>query len=149
MPLFHIDAETLERRSTHHAMEKLSDWFNPASGNEGGNYVLTRNDSNYIGGTSIIVQDVLMFTTSGTLGTIGGGQAGQGFTLGGTPVTAQFSLDLDTATATLDWTVAGGTPQTATFVLVLYHDAPAVNSMAFYADTASDQAAYSLNILML
>lgn len=149
MPLFHIDAETLERRSTHRAMEKLSHWFNPASGNEGGNYVLTRNDSDYIGGTSIIVQDALMFTASGTLGTIGGVKAGQGFTLGGTLATAQFSLDLDTATATLNWTAAGGTPQTATFLLVLYHDAPAINSMAFYADTASDQAAYSLNILML
>ncbi len=148
MPLFHIDAETLEHRSTHRAMEKLSHWLNPTSGNEGGNYVLTRNDSNYIDGTSIIVQDALMFTASGTLGTIGR-QEGQGFTLGGTPVTAQFSLDLDTATATLNWTVANGTPQTATFVLVLYHDAPAINSMAFYADTASDQAAYSLNILLL
>jgi hypothetical protein len=148
MPLFHIDAEILEHRSTHHAMEKLSHWFNPASGNEGGNYVLTRNDSNYLSGTSIIVQDALTFTASGTLGTIGG-QGGQGFTLGGTAVTGQFSLDLDTATATLNWTVANGTPQAATFVLVLYHDAPAINSMAFYADTASDQAAYSLNILML
>ena len=148
MPLFHIDAETLEHRSTHHAMEKLSKWFNPASGNEGGNYVLTRNDSNYIGGISIIVQDALTFSASGTLGMIGG-QAAQGFTLDGAAVTAQFSLDLDTAQVTLNWTVANGTPQTATFVLVLYHDAPAINSLAFYADTASDQAAYSLNILML
>jgi hypothetical protein len=40
MPLFHIDAETLEHRSTHRAMEKLSQWFHPARGNEGGNYVL-------------------------------------------------------------------------------------------------------------
>ena len=148
MPLFHIDAETLEHRSTHHAMEKLSHWFNPTSGNEGGNYVLTRNDSNYLDGTSIIVQDALTFQASGTLGTIGG-KAGQGFTLDGTAATAQFALDLDTATATLNWKAANGTPQTATFVLVLYHDAPALNSLAFYADTASDQAAYSLNILML
>ena len=148
MPLLHVDAETLERRSTHRAMEKLSRWFNPASGNEGGNYVLTRNDSNYIGGTSIIVQDALTFSAGGTLGMIGG-QAGQGFTLDGAPATAQFSLDLDAAQGTLNWTVANGTPQTATFVLVLYHDAPTINSVAFYADTASDQAAYSLNILML
>ena len=149
MPLFHIDAETLEHRSTHRAMKKLSQWFNPASGNEGGNYVLTRNDSNYIGGISIIVQDAITsFTATGTLGTIGG-QAGQGFTLDGTPVTAQFSLNLDTAQATLNWTVANGTPQTATCALILYHDAPSINSMAFYADTASDVAAYSLNILML
>lgn len=148
MPLFHMDAETLEHVSTHHAMEKLSKWFNPASGNEGGNYVLTRNDSNYIGGISIIVQDALTFTASGKLGTIGG-QAGQGFTLDGTPVTAQFSINLDTAQATLNWTVASGTPQSATIVLILYREAPAINSVAFYADTASDQAAYSLNILML
>src|SRR5215470_18108320 len=148
MPLFHMDAETLEHVSTHHAMEKLSKWFNPASGNEGGNYVLTRNDSNYIGGISIIVQDALTFTASGKLGTIGG-QAGQGFTLDGTPVTAQFSIDLDTARATLNWTVANGTPQSATIVLILYREAPAINSVAFYADKASDQAAYSLNILML
>ena len=148
MPLFHVDAETLEHRSTHHAMEKLSKWFTPASGNEGGNYVLTRNDSNIIGGTSIMVQDALTFAASGTLGTIGG-QAGQGFTLDGVPVTAQFSLDLDAAQGTLHWTVANGTQQTATLVLVLYHDAPAINSIAFYVDTASDQAAYSLNILML
>ena len=148
MPLFHVDAETLERRSTHRAMEKLSKWFNPASGNEGGNYVLTRNDSDYLGGTSIIVQDALTFSAGGTLGTIGG-QAGQGFTLDGKTVTAQFSLDLDAAQGTLNWTAANGTPQTATFVLVLYHDAPTINSVAFYADTASDQAAYSLNILML
>jgi hypothetical protein len=148
MSLSHVDPENLERRSTRHAMEKLSKWFNPASGNEGGNYVLTRNDSNYIGGTSILVQDALTFSPSGTLGTIGG-QAGQGFTLDGAPVTAQFTLDLDAAQGTLNWTVANGTTQTATFVLVLYHDAPAINSMAFYADTASDQAAYSLNILML
>lgn len=149
MPLFHIDSEVFERRSTHRAMEKLSQWFNPASENEGGNYVLTRNDSNYIGGTSIIVQDALVYTATGHLGAIGGTPAGQGFTLDGKPVTAQFSLDLDTATVTLSWTVAGGPPQTATFVLVLYHDAPAINSLAFYADSASDQAAYSLNILML
>ncbi len=148
MPLFHMDAETFERVSTHRAMEKLSKWFNPASGNEGGNYVLTRNDSNYIGGISIIVQDALTFTVSGKLGTIGG-QAGQGFTLDGTPVTAQFSIDLDTAHATLNWTVANGTPQTATIALILYREAPAINSIAFYADNASDQAAYSLNILML
>jgi len=148
MPLFHVDAEILERRSTHRAMEKLSKWFNPASGNEGGNYVLTRNDSNIIGGTSIMVQDALTFSSNGTLGTIGG-QAGQGFTLDGVSVTAQFSLDLDAAQGTLHWKVANGTPQTATLVLVLYHDAPAMNSMAFYADTASDQAAYSLNMLML
>jgi hypothetical protein len=148
MPLFHMDAETLEHVSTHHAMEKLSKWFNPASGNEGGNYVLTRNDSNYIGGISIMVQDALTFTASGKLGTIGG-QAGQGFTLDGTPVTAQFSIDLDTARATLNWTVASGTPQSATIVLILYREAPAINSVAFYADKASDQAAYSLNILML
>lgn len=148
MPLFHVDAETLEHVSTHHAMEKLSKWFNPASQNEGGNYVLTRNDSNYIGGISIIVQDALTFTASGKLGTIGG-QAGQGFTLDGTPVTAQFSIDLDTARATLNWTVASGTPQSATIVLILYREAPAINSVAFYADKASDQAAYSLNILML
>ena len=57
--------------------------------------MLTRNDSNYLGGISIIVQDALTFTASGKLGTIGG-QAGQGFTLDGTPVTAQFSIDLDT-----------------------------------------------------
>ncbi len=148
MPLFHIDPEVLEHRSTHRAMEKLSHWFDPASGNEGGNYVLTRNDSNYIGGTSLLVQDALTYAASGVLGTIGG-QAGQGFTLDGKGVTAQFSLDLATATATVSWTVAGGTPQTATFALVLYHDAPAINSLAFYADSASDQAAYSLNILML
>lgn len=148
MPLFHVDAETLEHRSTHHAMEKLSRWFNPASGNEGGNYVLTRNDSNYLGGISIMVQDALMFSAGGTLGTIGG-QAGQGFTLDGAAVTAQFALDLDAAQVTLNWTVANGTPQTATCVFVLYHDALAFNSVAFYADTASDQAAYSLNILML
>jgi hypothetical protein len=148
MPLFHMDAETLEHVSTHHAMEKLSKWFNPTSQNEGGNYVLTRNDSNYIGGISIIVQDALTFTASGKLGTIGG-QAGQGFTLDGTPVTAQFSIDLDTARATLNWTVANGTPQSATIVLILYREAPAINSVAFYADKASDQAAYSLNILML
>jgi hypothetical protein len=148
MPLFHMDAETLEHVSTHHAMEKLSKWFNPTSQNEGGNYVLTRNDSNYIGGISIIVQDALTFTASGKLGTIGG-QAGQGFTLDGTPVTAQFSIDLDTARATLNWTVANGTPQSATIVLILYREAPAINSVAFYADKASDKAAYSLNILML
>lgn len=35
MPLFHIDAETLEHLSTQRAMEKLSHWFNPTSGNEG------------------------------------------------------------------------------------------------------------------
>ena len=148
MPLFHVDAEILERRSTRNAMHQLSQWFTPASGNEGGNYVLTRNDSNYLGGTSIIVQDALTFTASGTLGTIGG-QSGQGFTLDGTPVSAQFALDLDAAQVTVTWTAANGTPQTATCVLVLYHDAPAINSMAFYADSASDQAAYSLNILML
>jgi hypothetical protein len=39
MPLFHIDAETLEHISTHRAMEKLSNWFNPASGNEKRNYL--------------------------------------------------------------------------------------------------------------
>lgn len=149
MPLFHIDPEVLEHRSTHRAMEKLSQWFNPASENEGGNYVLTRNDSNYIGGTSIIVQDALVFTATRHLGVIGGSPALQGFTLDGKPVTAEFSLDLDTATVTLNWTVAGGTPQTATCVLVLYHDAPAINGLAYYADSASDQAAYSLNILML
>jgi hypothetical protein len=149
MPLFHIDAETLEHRSTHRAMEKLSQWFNPTSGNEGGNYVLTRNDSNYLGGVSIIVQDAITsFTASGTLGAIGG-QTGQGFTLDGTPVTAKFSLNLDTAQGTLNWTVANGTQQTATFALVLYRNAPSINSVAFYADNASDEAAYSLNILML
>jgi hypothetical protein len=149
MPLFHIDAETLEHRSTHRAMEKLSNWFNPASGNEGGNYVLTRNDSNYIGGISIIVQDAITsFTATGTLGTIGG-QAGQGFALDGTPVTAQLSINLDTAQATLNWTAANGTSQTDTFALILYRNTPAINSIAFYADTASDNAAYSLNILML
>jgi hypothetical protein len=111
--------------------------------------VLTRNDSNYIEGVSIIVQDAITsFTATGALETIGG-QTGQGFTLHGTPVTAQFSLNLDTATATVNWTVTNGTPQAATCALVLYHDASAINSMAFYADTASDQAAYSLNILML
>jgi hypothetical protein len=149
MPLYHIDSETLERRSTHRAMEKLSHWFNPTSGNEGGNYVLTRNDSNYLQGTSIIVQDAITsFTATGKLGTIGG-QGAQGFTLDGTAVTAQLSLNLDTAQATLNWTVANGTPQTATFALILYRDAPSINSSAFYADNASDQAAYSLNILML
>jgi hypothetical protein len=149
MPLFHIDAETFEHLSTHRAMEKLSQWFNPASGNEGGNYVLTRNDSNYIGGTSIIVQDAITsFTATGKLGTIGG-HTGQGFTLDGTPVTAQFSLNLDTAQAILNWTVANGMQQTATLAMILYRDAPSINSIAFYADKASDQAAYSLNILML
>ena len=149
MPLFHIDVETLEHLSTHRAMEKLSDWFNPASGNEGGNYVLTRNDSHYIGGISIIVQGAITsFTATGKLGTIGT-QEGQGFTLGGTPVSAQFSINLDAAQATLSWTVANGTQQTATFALILYRDAPSINSIAFYADKASDQAAYSLNILML
>jgi len=48
----------------------------------------------------------------------------------------------------LNWTVANGTPQSATIVLILYREAPAINSVAFYADKASDQAAYSLNILM-
>src|SRR5579864_3901364 len=131
MPLFHIDAETLEHRSTHHAMEKLSKWFDPASGNEGGNYVLTRNDSNYIEGISIIVQDAITpFTATAKLGTIGA-QQGKGFTLDGTPVTAQFSLNLDTAQATLNWTIANGTQQTATVALILYHDAPSINSVAF------------------
>ncbi|HLX41043.1 MAG TPA: hypothetical protein VKR42_10955 [Ktedonobacteraceae bacterium] len=150
MPLFHINAEALEHLSTHHAMKKLSNWFNPTSGNEGGNYVVTRNDSHYIGGTSIMVQDAITsFTATGTLGTIGSGATGIGFTLDGKPVTAQFSLDLDKAQGTLNWTVAGGTPQTATFALILYHDTPAISSVSFYADTASDEAAYSLNILML
>jgi hypothetical protein len=155
MPLFHVDAPIHEHSSTHRALKKIGEWFAPGSLTEGGNYVVTRNDSNYLNGYSILINDALAFIApTGRLGTIGSAretvpESRQGYALLGETVTAQFSLNLDTAQVALTWTVTGQPQQNATFALVLYRDDPALNSIAFYAESSSDNASYSLNIQLL
>jgi hypothetical protein len=140
--------------SIHDVMKRISEYF--VDGGEGGNYVLTRNDSNYIGGDSILIQDALAFNAStGKLGTIvnakGPVAESQGYDLLGKPVTAQFSLNLDTVQVTLSWSISGQPQQNATIVLKLYRDDPSLGAGAssFYAENASDNANYSLNIQLL
>jgi hypothetical protein len=146
--------ERAEKRDTEHALIQVFDYISPGT-NEGISFSLSRLTEDLFVDSFLAGGDISLFTPSGRRGAIRS-QLSNGDVLSssaGAPARFPVSLqvDLNTGTATGDWTLPDGTAQTPSFELqhVKTVNRPAGTLVLFVGETTSDDGLYSLALLLI
>ncbi|HEV2415922.1 MAG TPA: hypothetical protein VGX27_14050 [Candidatus Dormibacteraeota bacterium] len=149
-----MPSEVREHRKTDHSMEQIYKYISPGV-NEGISFGISRLTDDIFTTSFLGGGDISRFTPSGARGSIKS-QDTIAFvlnSLAGPPqqFTFDLSIDLNTAKATLGWTPPGGTAQSAKMSLDYVKTATgdAGPFLAFDADEVSDNAVYTLSLIML
>jgi len=149
-----MPSEHSEHQKTQHALRQVFDYISPGT-NEGISFSLNRLTDDLFTDSFLGGGDISLFTPSGHRGSIRS-QLSHGYVLsssGGTP--AQFpidlAVDLTTGRGSGSWTLPSGTAQSPTFWLqqVKTVNAPEGTMLLFAGETSSDDAVYSLALLLI
>jgi len=149
-----MPTERTEHQRTEHALREVFDYISPGT-NEGISFVISRLTDDLFTDSFLGGGDISLFTASGRRGVIRSQQS-NGSTLdsaGGAP--AQFpltlELDLNSGEASGSWTLPNGIAQTSSFRLLFVKSAagPKGNTLMFGSDSTSDDAAYSLTLVLI
>jgi hypothetical protein len=155
MPLFHLDREAAEDRTTQRELEAIYNWIKDGT-NEGISFEIAHLTDDAFTDSFIGDGDCSLFTPSGARGTLNS-QGSNGNVLdsgGGVPHSFPFTLtiNLNTGNVNGSWTYPGGGPaQTPTFKLVFYKrfTGDGGENLIFYADQSSDNAGYIITFTLL
>jgi hypothetical protein len=149
-----VPSEHTEHQHTQHALTEVYDYISTGT-NEGISFSLSRLTDDLYTDSFLAGGDISIFTPSNRRGSIQS-QLSSGNVLdsgGGTP--SQFpvdlSVDLTTGTATGSWTLPDGTAQHPDFQLqyVKKTNRPEGTMILFSGETSSDDATYSLALLLI
>ena len=150
-----MPTEHAERHATKEALIEVYDYISPGT-NEGISFGLSRLTDDLYTDSFLSAGDISLFTASGVRGVI---KTNTGTTAtmldsgGGTPTSfpAELTLDLNDGTATGSWTLPDGTAQTPSFEVqyVKKTDRPEGALYLFAGETSSDDAAYSVTLLLI
>jgi hypothetical protein len=149
-----MTSELTEHRATVHALKEVFDYISPGT-NEGISFSLSRLTDDLFTDSFLAGGDISSFTPSGHSGSIRS-QDSQGSVLsstGGAP--SQFpvtlTIDLSTGTGSGSWTLPDGTAESPTFDVqwVKTVNRPEGTMLLFAGETSSDDAAYSLALLLI
>jgi hypothetical protein len=149
-----MPSEHSERTHTQHALDEVFDYIRPGT-NEGISFSLSRLTQDLFTDSFLAGGDISLFSASGKRGTIKS-QLSNGWLLspdGGAP--AQFPIDLqvdlNAGSASGTWTLPNGSNQTPHFQLqhVRTSTQPEGKLIAFSGETSSDEAVYSLALLLI
>ncbi|MBV9006808.1 MAG: hypothetical protein JO181_19230 [Solirubrobacterales bacterium] len=149
-----MTTEQSEKRDTEHALTQVFDYISPGT-NEGISFSLSRITEDLFVDSFLAGGDISLFTASGQRGTIRS-QSSNGDVLsssGGAPAQFPVSLqvDLNTGTASGNWTLPDGTGQAPSFDLqhVKTVSRPSGTLLLFAGETTSDNGLYSLALLLI
>jgi hypothetical protein len=149
-----MPGEVKEHHATSAALNQVFKYISPGT-NEGISFGLSRLTDELFTSSFIGGGDISLFTAGGARGTIKS-QLSNGYVLdsnAGPPTSFPFdlSVDLNNGKATLHWTPPGGSPSTESFVLdsVKAVTRPEGVNLLFTADEVSDDAAYSLSLILI
>lgn len=149
-----MTTEQSEKRDTQHALNQVFDYISPGT-NEGISFSLSRLTEDLFVDSFLAGGDISLFTPAGERGTIRS-QSSNGDVLsssGGAPAEFPVSLqvDLNSGTATGDWTLPDGTTETPSFELqhVKTVSRPAGMLLLFAGETTSDNGLYGLGLLLI
>ncbi|MDQ6773220.1 MAG: hypothetical protein M3024_09545 [Candidatus Dormibacteraeota bacterium] len=146
--------EFKERQATVHALEQVYQYISPGT-NEGISFELSRLTDDLFTTSFLGGGDISLFTPGGHRGSIKS-QSTQAYVLdssGGAPAAFPFdlTLDLDTGKAALTFTLPSGPATAATLGLDYLKTVsrPEGVNLLFTADEASDDAAYTLSLILI
>ena len=147
-----MPSERHEHHETQHELQRVFDYISPGT-NEGISYSVSRVTDDLFADSFLGGGDISLFTASGRRGTIHS-QLSTGYVLdggGGTP--AEFPIDvevdLNDGRASGSWTLPDGTAQAPHFELQVVRTDEPGSRIFFAGETASDDAVYSLVLVLL
>ena len=147
-------SERTEHRATERALAEVFDYISPGT-NEGISFSLSRLTDDLFTDSFLGGGDISLFTASGERGSIRSqeSQASVLLSSGGAP--SQFpinlTIDLSTGKGSGSWALPDGTAQSPTFVVQWVKTAkrPEGTLLLFVGETSSDEATYSLTLLLI
>lgn len=149
-----MPSEIKEHHVTSAALNKVFQYISPGT-NEGISFGLARLSDDLFTSSFIGGGDISLFTAGGVRGSIKS-QLATAYRLdsnAGPPASFPFdlSIDLNNGKATLHWTPPGGSASTASFNVdsIKSVTRPEGINLFFNADEVSDDAAYSLSLLLI
>lgn len=151
-----MSVESKEHKATLKALDAITAYIKPGT-NEGISWSLSRVTESLFGDSFLAGGDASLFTPSGKRGTLNS-QGSTAYFLdsaGGVPtqVPIVLSFDLNKGVVKLSWTPPGLSVATVTFRVEHYKTikpgASADADVLFNADSASDNAAYTLLLMLI
>jgi hypothetical protein len=150
-----MPSERTEHRATQHALKEVYDYISPGT-NEGISFGLSRLTDDLFTTSFLSGGDISLFTPEGERGVIKSNTPTNGTMLdsgGGAPASFAVALtvDLNDGEVTGDWTLPDGTAQNPTFELQFMKetDMPEGKLYGFCGEASSDEAVYSLTLLLI
>jgi hypothetical protein len=147
-----MPSEHHEHHETEHALRRVFEYISPGT-NEGISFSVSRVTDDLFADSFLGGGDISLFTASGHRGTIRS-QLSTGRVLdsgGGVPAEFPIDLqvDLDDGRASGSWTLPDGTAQAPHFDLQVVKTVEPGPRIFFAGETASDDAVYSLVLVLL
>jgi hypothetical protein len=150
-----MPSELSERHATHQALEAVYDYISPGT-NEGISFLLSRLTDDMFTDSFLGGGDISLFTPSGNRGVIKSNTGTDAQMLdsgGGAPTRfpIELTVDLNDGEVTGSWTLPDGTLQTPSFELQFIKKTtkPEGQLYSFTGETTSDDAVYSLTLLLI
>lgn len=149
-----MPSEHTEHRDTQHALRHVYDYISPGT-NEGISFSLSRLTDDLFTDSFLAGGDISLFTPSGRRGSIRSQQSNGWMLSSSASAPTQFpielTVELSSGTGSGTWTLPDGTAQTPTFELQHIKTAsrPEGTMLLFAGETSSDDAAYSLALLLI
>ncbi len=150
-----MPSERSEHRATRQALGEVHAYISPGT-NEGISFLISRLTDDMFTDSFLGGGDISLFTASGPRGLIksNAGTAAQMFDSGGgapTRFPIDLTVDLNDGEATGSWTLPGGTHQTPSLGLQLVKKTTQQGGALylFCGETSSDDAVYSLTLLLI
>jgi hypothetical protein len=153
-----MTTEAQEHKATTKALDEITAYVKPGT-NEGISWTLSRLTDDLFGDSFLAGGDATPFTPSGKRGTLHGQLSTAWLLSGGggaaapTIVPITMTFDLNEGVVKLSWTPPGEAAKDVTFKVELYKNITgspdASQILVFNADTASDDAAYALTLMLL
>jgi hypothetical protein len=149
-----MPSERSEHHKTQHALQQVFEYISPGT-NEGISFSLSRLTDDLFTDSFLAGGDISLFTPSRHRGSIRS-QLSNGHVLsssGGAPTQfpIELEVDLTSGKGSGSWTLPSGPAQTPTFQLqyVKTINKPEGTMLLFGGETASDDAVYSLALLLI
>jgi hypothetical protein len=149
-----MPSERSEHHKTQHALQQVFEYISPGT-NEGISYSLTRLTDDLFTDSFLAGGDISLFTPSGRRGSVRS-QLSNGHVLsssGAAPTQFPIDLEIDLTSGkgSGSWNLPSGPAQTPTFQLeyVKTVNRPEGTMLLFAGETSSDDAVYSLVLLLI